>query len=255
MTYEQSRLLKPSTYSWSGDFCFRVWDKTHFCGSVWDRRQRNQRDNTKTGRCFDIVWLWRLLNSSNTQTTVSSLTHISWQADLSMGFRTLLRWTTPLTHLCCSWEKNCRLHSTTVTQRGRLNPPQRFKPQQIHTDAPTEAVKHIFQQRPLNVLWPGSEPHHLCVHTYREAVLQHVEETDWRDSGKSEGLEETLDSCRVSVATSSSQTHLHSHYHGAETSPDTSNTQRHASNAGEFFSSSQPQRQRRSLLSRWGHRW
>lgn len=194
-------------------------------------------------------------NSTNTQTTVSSLTHISWQADLSTGFRTLLRWTTPLTHLCCSWEKNCRLHSTTVTQRGRLNPPQRFKPQQIHTDAPTEAAKHIFQQRPLNVLWPGSEPYHLCVHTCREAVLQHVEETDWRDSGKSEGLEETLDSCRVSVATSSSQTHLHSHYHGAETSPDTSNTQRHASNAGEFFSSSQPQRQRRSLLSRWGHRW
>lgn len=105
MTYEQSRLLKPSSYSWSGDFCFRVWDTTHVHGSVWDRRQRNQRDNMKTGRCFDIVWLWRLLNSSNTQTTVSSLTHISWQADLSMDFRTLLRWTTPDTPLLLLGEK------------------------------------------------------------------------------------------------------------------------------------------------------
>lgn len=44
-------------------------------------------------------------NSSNTQTTVSSLTHISWQADLSMDFRTLLRWTTPDTPLLLLGEK------------------------------------------------------------------------------------------------------------------------------------------------------
>lgn len=56
MTYEQSRLLKPSTYSWRGDFCFRVWDKTHVHGSVWDRRQRNQRQqqqHTNNSQQFD----------------------------------------------------------------------------------------------------------------------------------------------------------------------------------------------------------
>lgn len=56
MTYEQSRLLKPSTYSWRGDFCFRVWDKTHFCGSVWDRQQRNERQqqqHTNNSQQFD----------------------------------------------------------------------------------------------------------------------------------------------------------------------------------------------------------
>lgn len=110
-------------------------------------------------------------NSSNTQTTVSSLTHISWQADISMDFRTLLRWTTPLTHLCCSWEKNCRLHSTTVTQRGRLNPPQKFKPQQIHTDAPTEAAKtHLSTKTSKCALTPIRTVSSVCAHMQRSSI-------------------------------------------------------------------------------------
>lgn len=41
-----------------------------------------------------------------------------------------------------------------------------------------------------------------------------------------------FDSHRVAVATSSSQTHLHSHYHRAETGLDSSDTQRYANISG-----------------------
>lgn len=143
------------------------------------------------------------------------------------AFRTLLRWATPLLLLLgqktAVWTEAQSSKSISKIQTTTNS----------HRSSEWGCETHLSTET--SVLWPGSEPDHLCAHTHREAVLQHVEETDWRDSGNSEGSEETLDSCRVSVATSSSQTHLHSHYHGAETSPDTSATRRYANRVGARF--------------------